>query len=292
MNCASVATAHPKSLKHPLEVSLLSTHFKNFRETLWVPLPTSSKGNRYILEVTDLFTKWVEAFSLCSTESTVLATVLVDEIVCHYGVPVVIHSNQGANLTSSAIQHLCLLLGMEHTRATTYHPQGNGRAERFKRTLEAMLAKVVQANQQDWDTHLPEVLLAYCTAIHESTPYHMTFGRSPMLPMDVMLGWHPLKLVEEGEVVKLPQFVEETHQCFNDAYETVHSNLKQTHQWHLTRRNMGRPSKWGIEFGCILRQLKKVAARNWLPNGVVPILLWTRPALSTAVSNLLELHTK
>ena len=28
------------------------------------------------------------------------------------------------------------------------------------------------------------------------------------------------------------------------------------------------PSKWGIEFGCILRQSKKVAARNWLPNGM------------------------
>jgi len=62
--------------------------------------------------VTDLFTKWVEVFPLCSTESTVLATVLVDEIVCHYGVPVVIHSDEGANLTSSVIQHLCLLLGI------------------------------------------------------------------------------------------------------------------------------------------------------------------------------------
>ena len=90
-----------------------------------------------------------------------------------------------------------------------------------------MLAKVVQANQRDWDTHLPKVLFVYRFAIHESTqfiPYHLPFGRSPMLPMDVMLGRQPLKLVEEGEVVKLPQFVEETHQYFNDAYDTVRSN--------------------------------------------------------------------
>lgn len=197
------------------------------------PLPSSSKGNRYILVVTDLFTKWVEAFPLRSTESTVLATVLVDEIVCRYGVPVVIHSDQGANLTSSVIQHLCLLLGMERTRTTAYHPQGNGQVERFNRTLESMLAKVVQANQRDWDIHLPKVLFAYRTAIHESTqftPYHLTFGRSPMLPVDVMLGRQPSKLVEDGEVVKLPHFVEETHQYFNDAYATVRSNLTQAHQ--------------------------------------------------------------
>ena len=56
------------------------------------PLPTSSKGNYYILVVTELFTKWVEAFPLCSTEFTAMATVLVDEIVC-YGVPEVIHSD-------------------------------------------------------------------------------------------------------------------------------------------------------------------------------------------------------
>ena len=194
------------------------------------PLPTSSKGNRYILVVTDLFTKWVEAFPLCSTESTVLATVLVNEIVCRYGVPIVINSDQGANLTSSVIQYLCLLLGMERTRTTAYHPQGNGQVERFNHTLEA---KVVQANQRDWDTHLPKVLFAYRTAVHESTqfpPYHLTFGRSPTLPVDVMLGRQPSKLVEEGEVVKLPQFVEETRQYFKDAYDTVHSNLKQAHQ--------------------------------------------------------------
>ena len=196
-------------------------------------LPTSSKGNCYILVVTDLFTKWVEEFPLCSTESTVMATVLVDEIECRYGVPVVIHSNQGANLTSSVIQRLCLLLGMERTKIAAYHPQGNGQVERINCTLEATLAKVVQANQRDWDTHFPKVLFAYRTAIHQSiqfTPYHLTFGRSPMLPVDIMLGRQSSKLVEEGEVVRLPQFVEETHQYFNDAYDTVRSNLKQAHQ--------------------------------------------------------------
>ena len=162
------------------------------------PLPASSKGHRYNLVVMDLFTKWVEAFPLQFTESTVLATVLVDEIVCRYGVPTIIHSGQSANLAISIIHHLCLLLGMERTRTTVYHPKGNVQVKRFNCTLEAMLAKVVQANQQDWDAHLPKVLFAYRIAIHESThftPYHLTFGHSPMLPVHVMLGRHPSELV-------------------------------------------------------------------------------------------------
>ena len=36
-------------------------------------LPTTEKGNRYILVVTDLFTKWVEAFALPNTLATTLA---------------------------------------------------------------------------------------------------------------------------------------------------------------------------------------------------------------------------
>ena len=182
-----------------------------------------------------------------------------------------------------------------------YHPQGNGQVERFNRTVEAMLAKVVQANQRDWDAHSPEVLFAHRTAIHKSThftPYHLKLGCFPMLPVDVMLGQHPTALVEEGEVVKLPQFVEETHQYFNEAYATARSNLKQAHQPHklaVDKKEHGDTFSVGDQVWLYTRQLKKVAVGNWLPNGVVPrlpTLLWRRQALSSTASSILELHTK
>ena len=54
-----------------------------------------------------------------------------------------------------------------------------------------MLAKVVAGHQRDWDEHIQNVLFAYRTAIHDSTgytPFLVMFGRSPTLPVDVMLG--------------------------------------------------------------------------------------------------------
>ena len=157
----------------------------------------------------------------------------MDEIVCRHGVPTVIHSDQGVNLIRNP--PCTSPIAWHGTQKDYYHPKGNGQVERINCKLEAMLAKVVQANQRDWDTHLPKVLFVYRTAIHESThftPYHPTFGRSPMLPVDVMLRRQPSGLVEEVEVVKLPQFVEDTHQYFNEAYATACSNLKQAHQRH------------------------------------------------------------
>ena len=139
------------------------------------PLPATSRGYKYILVITDMFSKWVEAFPLRVTDSETLAKVLVDEVVCRYGVPLTLHSDQGPNLNSEVITSLCNQLGITRTRTTAYYLQANGQVERFNCTLESMLSKVINDNQKDWDIHLPKALFAYRTSIHEST------GFSPFL---------------------------------------------------------------------------------------------------------------
>ena len=192
------------------------------------PLPTSEQGNKYIVVVTDLFSKWVEAFAIRDTTSTTLATVLVDEVISRYGVPACIHSDQGANLCSEVIQTMCKLLGMGRTRTSAYHPQGNGQVERFNRTLEAMLAKSVEENQRNWDACLPKVLFAYRTAVHEAsgfTPFHLMFGRTPKLPVDVMLG-----RVEGEESVGYPEYIQELHRQLKGAFTLTQERLATRHR--------------------------------------------------------------
>ena len=126
-----------------------------------------------------------------------------------YGVPTSLHSNQGANLWSSVVYSLCELLGIVTTRTLVYHPQGNSRVERFNRTLQSILAKTVDTNQDTWDSQLPKALFAYRAAVYDTTgftPFQLTFARSPQLPVDVMLGHiHPAKLRS------YPQFVQEAY---------------------------------------------------------------------------------
>ena len=77
-----------------------------FEKITWdvmVPLPTSARGNVYILIETDVFTKWVEAFPLRDTIATTIARILVEEIICHYEVPDSIHSDQGSNFSSEVM---------------------------------------------------------------------------------------------------------------------------------------------------------------------------------------------
>ena len=144
------------------------------------PLPESYRGNRYILGISDYFTRWVEAFGMPDQEASIVADVLVQGFISRFGVPSQIHSDQGAQFESNLFKSLCELLGIEKTRTTPYHPQSDSLVERFNRTLEDMLSKVVDENHKNWDDCLPIVMMAYRSSIHESTgesPVKMMLGR-------------------------------------------------------------------------------------------------------------------
>ena len=111
--CDECQRHYPPPRKAPLGTIKAHYPFEMVAWDIMVPLPVSKRGHQYILIVTDVFTKWVEAFPLCDTVSAMLAEILVDEVICHYGVPKNIPSDQGANFCSSVIQIVCNLLKID-----------------------------------------------------------------------------------------------------------------------------------------------------------------------------------
>ena len=155
------------------------------------PLPDSDRGNKYILIIGDYFSKWTEAYAIPNQEATTVARVLVEEFVARFGIPRQIHSDQGKNFESKVFQEMCKSLGMDKTKTTPLHPQSDGMVERFNRTIEEMLSKFVAEDQRDWDSHLPILMMAYRSAVHETTsftPCELMFGRQIDLPIDLQLG--------------------------------------------------------------------------------------------------------
>ena len=155
------------------------------------PFPVTERGNKYILVVTCAFSKWVEAFPLPNQEASTIASILVDQLFCRYGCPSVIHSDQGRNFESNLMKEICRHLGIEKSRTSSYHPQGNGMVERFNGTVCSMLSMFVADDQKNWDTYLAKVTFAYNTSVHESTketPFLLFMGREPRLPADVTCG--------------------------------------------------------------------------------------------------------
>ena len=90
---------------------------------------TTPKGNRYVLVMVDCFSRWTEACPLPSKMA--VADAYFQQIVCWFGMPSVIHSDQGREFENNLMQELCLLCEAHKTRTTPYHPASDGLVERF-----------------------------------------------------------------------------------------------------------------------------------------------------------------
>ncbi|GFW50246.1 hypothetical protein TNCV_4696641 [Trichonephila clavipes] len=155
------------------------------------PLPRTASGNKYLLVVMDYFTKWPEVYPIPDQEAPTVAEAVVQHWISRYGVPLQLHSDQGRNFVSAVLKGVCELLGIDKTKTTPLHPQSDGMVERFNRTILNNLSLMVSKNQQDWDQKVPLFLLAYRSAVHETTGYspsQMLFGRDLRLPCDLLFG--------------------------------------------------------------------------------------------------------
>ena len=142
-------------------------------------LPLSSQHNKYLLVVQDYFTKWAEAVPLPDQTAESITRELVS-IFSHFGLPNILHSDQGANFESTMLNRTLEAFGIRKSRPTPYHPQGDGMVERLNCTLLQMLRAYV-SKSSEWELHLPLVLFAYRSAVHPSTgfsPFELMFGRN------------------------------------------------------------------------------------------------------------------
>ena len=143
---------------------------------------------RYILVIADYFSKWTEAFPIKNKCADTVADILVEKIILRFGMPLVIHSDQGREFENGLMKSLCALLGCTKIRTAPYHPESDGMIELFNRTCLMMLSMFVNDRRDNWHELLPYVMHAYRTSLHESTgcsPFRLMMGEECSLPQDV-----------------------------------------------------------------------------------------------------------
>lgn len=155
------------------------------------PFPTTERGNKYILVAGDCFTRWVEAYALPDQTASTVANVMVYQFFARLGLPLELHSDQGRNFESQLFKEMCLLLDINKTRTSGYHPISNGFIERYNYTLVNLISAYVDDDQHEWDMHLPLLTAAYRTCVHDATGYTpnlLMLGREVNAPIDLMFG--------------------------------------------------------------------------------------------------------
>ena len=150
--------------KSEMQIYNAGVPFERMQMDILGPFPTSYTGNKYLLVISDCFTKWVEAFPLKNIRANTIAEIFVSQVISRYGVPFELHTDQGKNFDLRVFHELAFLLGIKKTRTTPFHPQSNGLVERQHQTITNYLAKFVSDNQRDWDRWIGMSLLAYRSA--------------------------------------------------------------------------------------------------------------------------------
>ena len=155
------------------------------------PFPVTAQGNRYILLLTDHFSKFVEIIPVPDMTAEVCASKILNEYISRWGCPLSIHSDQGRTYESKVFKELCRMLEIRKTRTSVRNPKGNGQSERFNRTLLRMIKAYLCDEQEEWDLHLGCLAGAYRATPHEATkmtPNLMTMGREVRLPAELVFG--------------------------------------------------------------------------------------------------------
>ncbi|XP_047267620.1 uncharacterized protein K02A2.6-like [Capsicum annuum] len=161
--------------------------------------PKASNGHRFILLAIDYFTNWVAKTFKSMTKKAVVAFVHVS-IICRFGIPKVIVTDNAANLNSHLMQEVCQQFKIAYQNFTPYHPKANGVVETANKNIKKILRKMIQGSRQ-WHEKLPCALLGYHTTIHTSTGvtlYLLVYGTEAVVSAKVKIP--SLRIVVEVEI--------------------------------------------------------------------------------------------
>ena len=222
----------------PLSQELFGVRFARVAVDIISGFRTTPRGNTCMMVITDYYTKYTRVFPLADHKAATCAEAFVRGWVLHLGVPLIMHSDQGAEFQSDLWQEMCHYLAICKTRTNPYCPQSDGQVERFNRTLLEVLKPLVNENTDDWDEQSDFVVHAYNSTVHASTncsPNLLVFGEDLIMPADLVFGVVGISPEAPCQVL----FVESLRDRFKSAYERVRNELEKSANWQKVGYDTG-----------------------------------------------------
>ena len=150
------------------------------------PLPMTKNGNQFILVITCRYSKLTRSIPMSKTTAPFIATSTLNHWILPYGIPESILTDNGSQFIAEFFKTVCYILGIKRKTTTAYHPQTNGQAERYNKTIAARLRHYVSEHQDNWDMFVQPLTYAYNNQVHASTgttPFNLALSRSPPSPI-------------------------------------------------------------------------------------------------------------
>ena len=147
-----------------------------------------------MLVAIDKCTKWPEVTALRKVTAQ-SAIKFLKELVCHFGVPTRIITDNGTQFTSQAFMQYVRTLGCKISFTSVAHPRSNGQAERANaevlRGLKTRTFDTLQKHGRRWIEELLVVLWSLRTTPNRATgqtPFSLVYKEKAVIPMELIYG--------------------------------------------------------------------------------------------------------
>uniref|UniRef100_A0A1I7UWV7 RNA-directed DNA polymerase n=2 Tax=Caenorhabditis tropicalis TaxID=1561998 RepID=A0A1I7UWV7_9PELO len=171
-----VAPLNPYNPSFPLEIVACDL----------VDVGLSIQGNRYMLTIIDLFTKYGTAVPIPDKRAETVLKAFTERWAIGEGrIPEKLLTDQGKEFDNELFSHFTKLMNIEHVMTKGYNSRANGCVERFNQTIEGIIKKK-SPMPMEWDDQVAFAVYAYNSIVHKTTgetPMFLMYGRDSKVPL-------------------------------------------------------------------------------------------------------------
>jgi len=143
---------------------------------------------KYLIVAIEYFTKWIEAEPVAQITVHKVQHFVWKNIVCRFGVPRRLVSDNGTQFASQQLGKLCTEVGIKQVFVSVEHPQMNGQVESANRILLRGLKRRLEKAKGTWAEEVRRIVWAYHTTPQTSTmetSFSLLYGSDGMIPVEI-----------------------------------------------------------------------------------------------------------
>lgn len=138
-----------------------------------------------------MFTRYPVAVPIRNKKAETVANAIMGRWISPFGIPESVLTDRGGEFVNKGLEYIARKMGIHKITTSGRLPWANGAIEKFHSLMNASLSIMSKNDVPNWEFYLSVVLFSFRVTINLSTsysPYELMFGRSPILPLDVVYG--------------------------------------------------------------------------------------------------------
>ena len=202
-------------------------------------VPRSSEGHQYILTFQDYFTKFLYATPIMDQTAETVTSEFI-KMCSIFGVPAILHSDQGGCYESNMFKEALRGLGVVKSHTSSYNPKCNGMVERSNRSILQLL-RCLCSEAFDWEKKLPFALMAFNSHVHITTgmtPSRLMFARDSLTNFPASTSSSQRSYEIDSYAKKLEADYVKTHEMVQTRLEQMAKNTKNSYDKMAVQRRI------------------------------------------------------